>query len=628
MGDESFDPPSQTSALDSSATTPVRRAVRQTTYPPSNQPTPTSPQAHRDAAPDAGIEVWYQPPPAPSSDSPYLSPQPTFSFPSSQPLVASPFASSAPFPASATVLMKHKLGERDVPLLAPQAIRPAALSLAGMGWRDAGDKPAPKRKMTGDAVRRKKGVVVQSRHLCWGLVGVAAVVLVYYIASGALAGEPGPAGAPITAPSGKSIVPGLFKSAKRMTPQEAESFRQELDPDLQYLTSPVTGDLAEQTMNLYHLAHLSKVLHRVPLLPALSVSLAHQHHVHLPPSQLFDIPRFRAFTNTSALDWHDLRPAHFAHTEPLGCWVGPAAKADDGLDAREKLMVQNGVAPTFVTLRASTSRTKHGHTTGDELMESHKFLRSFDRDRGGQAGVMEQAAHSLDIHTGGGARHMKPEQHVFCIDPTLYRPEHSTAMHVVGNGLDPRDHSAFHLFGKALHFTPELVESATDVASFMLGGGQYISVHIDAAAHKRECALLAQPKHCTPLLAGYAEAVERVRHAAASSAAHRKSRKERHHVRTLGVLVSTDVSDLGFLGELAGLGWTVLDYADLELRQRFGSFSAEVMDSVIHSRAVGFVGTRGSPEATLAALRVHSWRTGPVELLGVLPPGEVPHVRL
>lgn len=624
MGDEHFDPPSQTSALDSSGTTPVRRpAARQATYPPASgsQPSPAPPHPSAPApAPDAGIEVWYQPP---TSDTPYLSPQPTFSFPSSQGLHASPISISAPFPSTASVLMKQKQAQHDVPILAPQAVRPS--TLAGVGWREVGDKaPVVKRKVTGDEKRARKGTVVQSRHLCWGLVAVAAVVLVYYVASGALAGEPARTH---TSSASKSRIPGLFKSARRMSSQEAESFRQELDPEVSYLTSPVTGDLAEQTMNLYHLAHLSKVLGRVPLLPSLSVSLAHQHHVHLPASQLFDIPRFRSFTNTSALDWHDVRPAHLTHTEPLGCWVGPSAKGD-ALAAREQLMLQNGVAPTFVTLRASTSRTKHGHTTGDELMESHKFIRSFDRDAGGQAGVLEQATHAADIHTAAGAKHFKPEQHLFCIDPSLYRPEHSTAMHVVGHGLDPRDHSAFHHFGKALHFTPELVESAADVASFMLGGGQYISVHIDAAAHRRECALLDQPGHCTPLLAGYAEAVERVRHAAASSAAHRKSRKERHHVRTLGVLVSTDVSDLAFLGELAGLGWTLMDYADLELRQRFGSFSAEVMDSAIHSRAVGFVGTRGSPEATLAALRVHSWRNGPVELLGVLPPGEVPRPRI
>jgi len=99
------------------------------------------------------------------------------------------------------------------------------------------------------------------------------------------------------------------------------------------------------------------------------------------------------------------------------------------------------------------------------------------------------------------------------------------------------------------------------------------------------------------------------------SAGHRKSREHRHSTRALSVVVSTDIQDLAFIGELTNLGWTVLDYEDLELREKFGAWSPEVLTMAIESRATGFVGTRGSPQSTLSALRVRTWHKGPTELV-------------
>jgi hypothetical protein len=200
-----------------------------------------------------------------------------------------------------------------------------------------------------------------------------------------------------------------------------------------------------------------------------------------------------------------------------------------------------------------------------------------------------------------------------CIDHTLYRSEHPATSHSTTH-LDPRDHAAFHTHGKALHFTPELQETAMDVVAFLLGHRlSYIAVHISARAWASECALRQQEENCTPALASYIEAVERVRRLASLSG--RKTREQRHNVRTLSVVVSTDIQDLGWRGELASAGWTLLDYEDLELKQRFGAWLPEIMDGVIQSKAVAFVGTRGSAESTLAALRVHAWRRAPTELV-------------
>lgn len=224
------------------------------------------------------------------------------------------------------------------------------------------------------------------------------------------------------------------------------------------------------------------------------------------------------------------------------------------------------------------------------------------------------------VTTLTASTHTDPENHVLCFDHTLYRPEHPTTSHTTTH-LDPRDHTAFHTHGKALHYLPELQDAALDVVSFVLGNkAPFIAVHIDAKAQAAECALRHQDAHAeadcaVPKLNTYVQAIERVRILAARGGSKKQSREQRVQARASSVLVTTDVTDLAFKGEIAGAGWTLLDFDDLELKQRLGQWPSAVIEGVVHSKAAAFVGTRGSSLSTLSALRVREWRSGPTELV-------------
>ncbi|GAA5996510.1 O-fucosyltransferase family protein [Rhodotorula paludigena] len=411
-----------------------------------------------------------------------------------------------------------------------------------------------------------------------------------------------------------SLMPSPPGITKQKEVRKHDSFRDELSTDSRYVISPAHGDFAEQTMNLYHLTHLSTILSRIPiahpfLLPDDSGQIA-QH----PVPTIFDLSRFSAGTSVAVLDWNDLRPhegAETGKTEPLGCWVGQIGETER--DDRAKRMRLTGLSPSFVPVRLAPSKSAAGQ--GDDLKGTHSFLSRFDKDASAKSGLIDQARHDASISTAGtSTRHAVPENHVFCIDHSLYRPEHPTSKQSTTH-LDPRDHTAFFKHGKHLHFSPELHETAGDIAAHLLGHRlPFLAVHISAKARASECRLLNQPGRCEPNLLDYQRAVDRVRHLVASGQG-RKSREHRHSARSLQVLVSTDVKDLAFLGELANLGWTLLDYEDLELRERFGRWDPEVMDQAVESRSHGFIGTRGSAQSTLSALRVRTWRQGPTELV-------------
>ncbi|GAA5963618.1 hypothetical protein JCM8115_002051 [Rhodotorula mucilaginosa] len=410
-----------------------------------------------------------------------------------------------------------------------------------------------------------------------------------------------------------SLAPTSSSISHHRPPHMHESFRDELSTDAHYVLSVPHGDFAEQTMNLYHLTHLSTAMHRIPIAHPFLLPDPKQPGVlseHAVPT-IYDLARFAAGTSVSILDWNDLRPHETGgvhKVEQLGCWVGEVSAAERA--DRVAKMQSTGLAPGFVPVRLKLGASEAGQ--GDDLKETHGFLARFDKDLSAQTGLIEQARH---IAAAGLSKHdAVPEDQVFCIDHTLYRPEHPTTKHSTTH-LDPRDHTAFFKHGRHLHFAPEIHETAGEIVAHLLGHKHsFLAVHISASARASECKLLDEPDRCEANLLDYQRAVGRVKHVVAQTAG-RKNRENRHAAKNLSVVVSTDIKDLAFLGELANLGWTVLDYDDLEIRERFGRWDPQLMDQAIESRASGFVGTRGSAQSTISALRVRTWRSGPTELI-------------
>ncbi|GAA5850377.1 hypothetical protein JCM8547_001852 [Rhodosporidiobolus lusitaniae] len=532
------------------------------------------------------------------------SPQPTFSFPavtSSSP--PSPPPKDHPPPPAKGGFYKNS---SSIAKAKAQRAPPAKLN-----WRDKGQDLARLRKKAAGA-----DDTLSVQQIAAGAGALAFVVMVVILFAS------GRSKSPIVRHMERreqilAVSLPVSSTSGTGTPRTArthDSFRDELSTDSKYLISPIHGDFAEQVMNLYHLSHLASVLQRIPIATPFSLPSPKELETlqSVPVSTIFDMARFSILTNIAALDWHDLRPHEAEEAgkrEQLGCWIGNVPV--EVRESRAERMKEIGIAPSFVPVRVALAKGDPGK--GDELKGVHEFINRFDQDASAKSGLIDQARHDSSI-SSSTYRHKNPENHVFCIDHSLYRPEHPTTRHSTTH-LDPRDHTAFFTHGKHLFFAPDVHETAGEVVAHHLGHhNPFLAVHISAKTRQSECKLLNQPEKCGIDLSDYSHAVDRVRHLVAA-ATHRKSREQRHSARTLSVVVSTDIKDLGFLGELVNLGWTLLDYDDLELRERFGAWAPELMDQAIESRAAGFVGTRGSPQSTLSALRVRTWRSGPTELV-------------
>ncbi|GAA6060107.1 hypothetical protein JCM10212_003515 [Sporobolomyces blumeae] len=566
---------------------------------PSNGPVSRRPAAR--ASPE--LDVWYQPPAIDHGPSTPPFSQPSFSFPT---------ASSSPPPPSPPPKEPPKRTKGFYKNSSSIAHARSVTLGQKMNWRDKGQDLAAMRKK---ALAQNDGVKVS--YIATGAGAFALVLMVVVLMST----NKSPTVAHMKRREvelAAALAPTPVFSPAETAPRKHESFRDELATDMHYVTTPQTGDFADQTMNLYHLAHLAAVLQRIPIAMPLSVSSV-EHPLQkdqMPVSSIYDMSRFSHTTSITMLDWQDLKPdLDGEKAEKLGCWTG--ALGGPEIQQRAESMWRSGLATSFVPVRVDTSRTKLGETIGDELMATHRFIATFDHDTTAKAGLIEQAKHDRSIQSVGKAS-IDPDDHLLCIDSSLHRPEHPTTRHSTTH-LDPRDHTAFFSHGRHLYFNRTIHDLAGNVVSHLLGhANPFLAVHISAHARSSECRLLNQVDNCDPRVETYSHAVDRIKHLLALAnghSGHRKSREHRHTARSLSVVVSTDVQDLGFIGELTNLGWTVLDYDDLELREKFGSWSPEVLTMAIESRAAGFVGTRGSPQSTLSALRVRTWAKGPTELV-------------
>ncbi|SCV72166.1 BQ2448_4860 [Microbotryum intermedium] len=424
------------------------------------------------------------------------------------------------------------------------------------------------------------------------------------------------------------------------TTKKETSFRDQLPPGSQHLISPHEGELTLQVINFYHLAHLAMTTSRSVIVTPFNLPAGSAVGPSTVPfSSIFDLPRFKHLTNVDVIDFDEIRTHNADSIESLGCWVAPLILAD--VSSRAKSMMENGLVSSFFPIH-SMGHVLNSAGEGDSIPSKpcrrrgfltqrvtlwlinlsvrigsgiHDFLNNFVNDIPAQTGLSQQAIFSQQAQTVVGSKHTVPDAQVMCIDPSLYRPDHPSTT-ITSDVIDAKDYTAFFSHGRHLYFTSELQETAMDIASFVLGHrGPYIAVHISAAAQKARCELEQKPGECEPSIAKYVEGVEEMRNLAMAGLKSGKNREHRHSTKSLSVLVSTDIVDLGFRGDLASLGWTLLEYEDLELVQRYGAWSPEIMDGVIHSSAKAFVGTKGSPKSIVAALRTQVWRQGPIRFI-------------
>ena len=80
-------------------------------------------------------------------------------------------------------------------------------------------------------------------------------------------------------------------------------------------------------------------------------------------------------------------------------------------------------------------------------------------------------------------------------------------------------------------------------------------------------------------------------------------------------MMTSDERDQTWWDAVAALGWARVDHDREGTVEKYGAFYPVILDAVVQSFAVGFVGTDRSTFSTLARRRVADWNGGVVRMV-------------
>ncbi|KAJ7146252.1 hypothetical protein C8R44DRAFT_756982 [Mycena epipterygia] len=375
------------------------------------------------------------------------------------------------------------------------------------------------------------------------------------------------------------------------------SYKDNLRNQTRYISS-WGGDAGwtNDVISFIHLIYLGLITDRVSIVPM-------HTSTHLPgnsPSfnfgDAFDVPRLRTTLGKPVLEWREVKMSDSPIVDDIGCWnVWGSVQDMDKFPRR-------GVVPAKLNLDISYTKTPPWIKLSDTTASfwSLAALSFPEAHAANLVAPLPSSQHHLSL---------PPDEHLLCYDFLYY----VAALQPYEIGLDYSP--AWRYVGQHMRWTATLEQLADEYVRQALGvvandpTPPFISVHVRRDDFKGWCAPGLSIEECFAPLDAFTRRVEEVK----AEVWQRKGIAVNH------VIVTSDETDTAWWDQVTAVGWLTLDHS--QTQETHGIWYPALIDAVIQSGGVGFVGTSGSTMSLLAARRVESWRDGAVRLVKWGRPG-------
>ncbi|KAF9270633.1 hypothetical protein L218DRAFT_976349 [Marasmius fiardii PR-910] len=366
-------------------------------------------------------------------------------------------------------------------------------------------------------------------------------------------------------------------------------FRDNLRPDIQYLTSWPDSGWTNDVIAYIHLIYLALITDRVPIIPVFTPSHIGRGVTPIAFGDVFDVPRLRKLLGKPVLEWRDVKDEKSIEVEELGCWsiwetAQTGATGPRGDRAPELLHLDISYTKTPDWIRYAPDVPSDPHV----LFWSLARL-GFPDSR--QASLVPP--HPSPMHQVS----LPPDEHMLCYDFMYY-------VGVQQSWEFDKDYSpAWRYVAQHMHWNPRLAKLADEYVNRALGMSenepmpQYIGVHVRHNDFQDWCS--GMPLYdCFAKLPVIARRVQEVK----------DELLEKRGIRVNHVVMTSDERNETWWKEVADLGWKWPDHS--ETKEKYGDWYPPLIDAVIQSRGIGFVGTDRSTMSVIAKRRVETWYKG------------------
>ncbi|KAH9891311.1 hypothetical protein C8Q73DRAFT_651429 [Cubamyces lactineus] len=381
-------------------------------------------------------------------------------------------------------------------------------------------------------------------------------------------------------------------------------FRDSLRNDTGYLTSFLSAGFTNDQITIGNLIYLSMITGRIPILPPFT-SYIDGSASPLPFSEIFDIPRMALGTNMPILEWHMVKDVDRAHAEhakdEVGCWN---IWEVDNLQSDGP---RGSYSPILLTLDVSYTRAP----------ASVKLLPGYEHDSHstfwalaklafseGRAEVLAKPDEHPTRPSGTNNVILPPDEQLVCYDYLYYVC-----------ALEPfefdKDYSP--MWRDVMvhaHWTEALAELARGYLRRLFRLSDTASIPPFIAIHARRGDFLGWcgdvPKEdCFAPLGVFARRVREVQ----------EEIRSRHGVYVHHVIMTGDEKDPLWWDAVEERGWLRIDHAGERTAEQYGNWYPVVLDAVVQSMAIGFVGTDRSTFSIMGRRRVSDWNRGAVRMV-------------
>ncbi|GAA5896257.1 hypothetical protein JCM5296_002928 [Sporobolomyces johnsonii] len=374
------------------------------------------------------------------------------------------------------------------------------------------------------------------------------------------------------------------------------SFRDNLVKGNGYITSFPYGGMTNQLLALLKLVALGQRLDRTVILDQLQG--VHGEGSNVPLSTFFDLEAFSYYSNTSIVNWWDVKNVTSPEREHdmLSCWGYRNERRLENYAIETHTWPIPPPFPIYWSMEASIT------FPGVELLAMTDYTMYLKGQRDRLYPDKTIAAPPF------------PDPQILCFENLFYsRPitwRQGQVDRTYGTEeLDPNG-DLWLKVGQYLRFNDHIHAIVDELVASILGSARqpYIAVHLRQGDF---LSLGRATNDIDKVTALYSTGVASVQEELKARTNGWSSRS-----KDLPVLFATDSHDAKFLGQLAELGWKYIDHEAFQTRHRHGGWYPGVVDSAILSRAQGFVGTRQSSFSYLAGRRVETWNHGVARIVG------------
>ncbi|KAJ7729241.1 hypothetical protein DFH07DRAFT_850334 [Mycena maculata] len=385
----------------------------------------------------------------------------------------------------------------------------------------------------------------------------------------------------------------------------ALSYKDNLQKHTKYITSwGSSAGWTNDVISFINLIYLGLITDRVTILPVFMSTHLPGHAPALMFGDVFNISRLRTALEKPVLEWREVKQSDSPILDDIGCWnVWESSQYND-------LGPRHSNVPWKLNLDVSYTKTPYWI----------KMIPNFEHDQhctfwslaalafpAGRKANLVPALPSFQHRLS-----LPPDDHLLCYDFLYY----VAAQEPFEIALDYSP--AWRYVGQYMRWTDPLVKLADEYVRRTLGVDAtepippFISIHARRDDFQGWCGDFTLDECFAPL-----EVINRRVQEVKAELFQRKAIMVHH------IIITSDEKDKKWWAQVARYGWVSPDHRQTE--ERYGIWYPVLIDAVIQSQGIGFVGTDRSTMSILAARRVESWRDGAVRFVLWGRPGADDH---